>query len=81
MKEDDALRVGDYLEHIERAVARIRRYLASEEKQDAVEVEDRVYFPHSLGIFYQALTQFLGFPNYGDEYKVMGLARLDKAAF
>lgn len=34
----------------------------------------RVYFPHSLGIFYQALTQYLGFPNYGDEYKVMGLA-------
>lgn len=31
-------------------------------------------FPHSLGIFYLALTQYLGFPNYGDEYKVMGLA-------
>src|SRR6266498_2677306 len=31
-------------------------------------------FPHSLGIFYTALTQFLGFPHYGDEYKVMGLA-------
>jgi carbamoyltransferase len=39
-----------------------------------LEVDDRVYFPHSLGIFYQALTQYLGFPNYGDEYKVMGLA-------
>lgn len=39
-----------------------------------IEVEERVYFPHSLGIFYQALTQFLGFPHYGDEYKVMGLA-------
>jgi carbamoyltransferase len=34
----------------------------------------RVYFPHSLGIFYQAVTQYLGFPHYGDEYKVMGLA-------
>ena len=34
----------------------------------------RVYFPHSLGIFYQAVTQCLGFPHYGDEYKVMGLA-------
>ena len=33
-----------------------------------------MYFPHSLGIFYQALTQYLGFPHYGDEYKVMGLA-------
>jgi len=37
-------------------------------------VEKRVHFPHSLGIFYQALTQYLGFPHYGDEYKVMGLA-------
>jgi len=37
-------------------------------------VDERVYFPHSLGIFYQALTQYLGFPYYGDEYKVMGLA-------
>jgi len=37
-------------------------------------VQGRVFFPHSLGIFYQALTQFLGFPHYGDEYKVMGLA-------
>jgi hypothetical protein len=25
----------------------------------------RVYFPHSLGIFYQAITQYLGFPHYG----------------
>ena len=39
-----------------------------------VELDDKVYFPHSLGIFYQAVTQFLGFPHYGDEYKVMGLA-------
>jgi carbamoyltransferase len=37
-------------------------------------ISDRVYFPHSLGIFYSALTQFIGFPHYGDEYKVMGLA-------
>jgi len=39
-----------------------------------LEVEDKVYFPHSLGIFYQAMTKYLGFPHYGDEYKVMGLA-------
>ncbi|MBP6733250.1 MAG: carbamoyltransferase C-terminal domain-containing protein [Dokdonella sp.] len=39
-----------------------------------IQVEGRVHFPHSLGIFYQALTQFVGFPHYGDEYKVMGLA-------
>ena len=31
-------------------------------------------FPHSLGVLYQAITQFLGFKAYGDEYKVMGLA-------
>jgi carbamoyltransferase len=39
-----------------------------------ISTRGRVYFPHSLGIFYQALTQYLGFPHYGDEYKVMGLA-------
>lgn len=39
-----------------------------------ITIDDKVYFPHSLGIFYQALTQYLGFPHYGDEYKVMGLA-------
>jgi carbamoyltransferase len=37
-------------------------------------VLDRVYFPHSLGLVYLAVTQFLGFLQYGDEYKVMGLA-------
>ena len=44
----------------------------------AVTVDDRVFFPHSLGIFYEALTQYLGFPHYGDEYKVMGLAPYGK---
>ena len=39
-----------------------------------IAVDGKVGFPHSLGVFYQALTQFLGFPHYGDEYKVMGLA-------
>ena len=43
-------------------------------KGSEVKIDNRVYFPHSLGIFYSALTQFLGFPRYGDEYKVMGLA-------
>ncbi|MCZ8105762.1 MAG: hypothetical protein O9972_48725, partial [Burkholderiales bacterium] len=41
---------------------------------NAIDIEGRVLFPHSLGVFYQALTQYLGFPHYGDEYKVMGLA-------
>jgi carbamoyltransferase len=39
-----------------------------------LDVLARVYFPHSLGLLYLALTQYLGFPYYGDEYKVMGLA-------
>jgi len=39
-----------------------------------IEVLDSVDFPHSVGIFYTAFTQLLGFPHYGDEYKVMGLA-------
>lgn len=33
-----------------------------------------VTFPHSLGMYYTALTQYLGFWKFGDEYKVMGLA-------
>jgi len=41
----------------------------------------RVFFPHSLGILYQALTQYLGFPHYGDEYKVMGLAPYGRPSF
>jgi len=46
-----------------------------------VNIDYRVFFPHSLGIFYQALTQFLGFPYYGDEYKVMGLAPYGKPTY
>jgi carbamoyltransferase len=47
----------------------------------SVAVDDRIYFPHSLGIFYQAITQLLGFPHYGDEYKVMGLAPYGQPAW
>jgi carbamoyltransferase len=50
-------------------------------RDGAISVTGRVYFPHSLGIFYQAMTQWLGFPNYGDEYKVMGLAPYGQPAF
>lgn len=39
-----------------------------------ISASNKVNFPHSLGLFYLAITQYLGFPNYGDEYKVMGLA-------
>ncbi len=46
-----------------------------------IDLQKRVYFPHSLGIFYQALTQYLGFPHYGDEYKIMGLAPYGKPVY
>jgi carbamoyltransferase len=39
-----------------------------------IEVLGEVRFPHSLGVVYTAVTQWLGFPKYGDEGKVMGLA-------
>jgi carbamoyltransferase len=47
----------------------------------ALSMDARVLFPHSLGAFYQALTQYLGFPHYGDEYKVMGLAPYGKPRY
>jgi carbamoyltransferase len=39
-----------------------------------LDVRGSVRFPHSLGLFYTAFTQLLGFPQYGDEYKMMGLS-------
>ena len=50
-------------------------------KGSKINVDGKVYFPHSLGNFYQALTQYLGFPHYGDEYKVMGLAPYGKPVY
>lgn len=46
-----------------------------------IEILDSVDFPHSIGIFYTALTQLLGFPHYGDEYKVMGMAPYGNANY
>jgi carbamoyltransferase len=46
-----------------------------------MKVLGKVYFPHSLGVLYTAVTQFLGFPHYGDEYKVMGLAPYGEPRF
>ena len=42
---------------------------------------DRVFYPHSLGFLYNAITMYLGFPYYGDEYKVMGLAPYGEPEF
>lgn len=46
-----------------------------------ITVKYQVNFPHSLGLFYLAMTQFLGFPKYGDEYKLMGLAAYGEPEF
>ncbi len=43
-------------------------------KGTEIEIIDSVIYPHSIGVFYTAFTQYLGFENYGDEYKVMGLS-------
>ena len=43
-----------------------------------IKIDHKILFPHSLGIFYEAFTQFLGFHNYGDEYKIMGLSSYGK---
>jgi carbamoyltransferase len=39
-----------------------------------IDVQGSVAFPHSLGMYYTAITQYLGFWKFGDEFKVMGLA-------
>ena len=38
-----------------------------------MKIDGAIAFPHSLGLFYSAVTQYLGFLKFGDEYKVMGL--------
>lgn len=40
-----------------------------------------VAFPQSLGLFYSAITEFLGFRINSDEYKVMGLAAFGRPRF
>ncbi len=50
-------------------------------KGNRITVLGSVDFPHSVGLFYTAFTQLLGFPHYGDEYKVMGLAPYGQPAY
>ena len=40
-------------------------------RNNQLDVLAKVSYPHSLGVFYTAVTQYLGFPNYGDEFKVI----------
>jgi carbamoyltransferase len=44
-------------------------------------IDGAIAFPHSLGLFYSAVTQYLGFVKFGDEYKVMGLAAYGQPAY
>jgi carbamoyltransferase len=48
-------------------------------KGSRMKIDGAVAFPHSLGLFYSAVTQYLGFLKFGDEYKVMGLAAYGEA--
>ena len=50
-------------------------------EKNRIKIDDYITFPHSLGLFYQALTQYLGFFNYGDEYKIMGMAGYGEPSF
>lgn len=43
-------------------------------KDNRINLIKEVHFPHSLGLFYSAMTEYLGFKVNFDEYKVMGLA-------
>ncbi len=49
--------------------------------QKGIQIVKRISFPNSLGIFYHAMTQFIGFKKFGDEYKIMGLASYGKPIY
>jgi len=48
--------------------------MAARCEENRIEVLDKVFLPHSLGFFYTAICQYIGFDEFGEEYKVMGLA-------
>ena len=50
-------------------------------EENRLQTDGQIHFPHSLGIFYETITHFLGFKQYGDEFKVMGLASYGKPVF
>ena len=49
--------------------------------KDKIKIIKKYLFPHSLGVFYESFTQLIGFKNYGDEYKMMGLSSLGEPIF
>jgi len=50
-------------------------------EDNRIEVQGEIEYPHSVGIVYTATSQYLGFPKYGDEGKVMGLAPYGQPRF
>ena len=46
-----------------------------------INIVARTFYPNSLGVFYEGITQILGFEKYGDEYKVMGLSAYGKPKY
>ena len=42
---------------------------------------ERISFPHSLGLAYSSVTEFLGFESYSEEGKVMGLASYGEPSY
>jgi carbamoyltransferase len=56
-------------------------FMCAEGEGPNMRVLGEVAFPHSLGMYYTALTQYLGFWKFGDEYKVMGLAAYGQPEF
>ena len=72
-KETNAISIDGSGDFVTLAVAKCQN--------NEIKIIKKVYFPNSLGIFYHAMTQFLGFKNYGDEYKIMGLASYGKPIY
>lgn len=50
-------------------------------RDNEIKILNRIEFPHSLGVLYTAISQFLGFNKFGDEGKVMGLAAYGEAKY
>jgi carbamoyltransferase len=50
-------------------------------KGSFIDRKGSIGFPHSLGMYYSAFSQYLGFPKFGDEYKVMGLGAYGEPEF
>ncbi|MEO7540201.1 MAG: carbamoyltransferase C-terminal domain-containing protein [Pyrinomonadaceae bacterium] len=56
--------------------------LFSRGRGNKIEVLKRIKLPHSLGQFYSAVTNYIGFDMFnGDEWKVMGLAAYGKPKY